>query len=77
MLKKFEEELQTYKDCKEFYEFYTKRYEDLLKYYEKRTAKNDEMYVKKQVFIEWKYEYVTAKKLIDAIQRVYMRKFMR
>ena len=35
------------------------------------------MYIKKQVFIEWKYEYVTAKKLIDAIQRVYMRKFMR
>ena len=35
------------------------------------------MYYKKQIFIEWKYEYVTTKKLCHAIEKVYRRKFLK
>ena len=74
MVKKYEEELKTYMDCKEFYEFYSGRYEGLLKYYEKRTNRNEEMYLKRQIFVEWKYEYVTSKRLANAIGKVHRRK---
>jgi hypothetical protein len=77
MLRKFEEEVRVYKECKEYYEFYSKRFEQLLGYYSKRTVSNEELYLKKRIFIEWKYEYISAKRVITAIQNIYTRKFLR
>lgn len=55
MQKRIEEEVKVYNECKEYYTFYSTRYENLLKYYEKRTAGNEQQYLKQQIFITWKY----------------------
>ena len=50
MLKKFNEEFKVYQECRDYFEFYTSRYEKLLNFYSKRTVSNEEMYFKKRVF---------------------------
>jgi hypothetical protein len=66
-----------YNECKEYLAFYEKRYEQLLKYYANRTQVNEETYIKRQIFLTWKYEYVTAKRVFTAINRVFTRKFLK
>lgn len=77
MLKRMEEEVKVYTECKEYYEFYTKRYENILSYYSKRTVNNEQLYLKRQIFITWKYEYISAKRLIKAMDNIFRRIFMK
>ncbi len=40
MQKRIEEEIKVYAECKEYFEFYSQRYENILNYYSKRTSIN-------------------------------------
>ena len=40
MQKRIEEQLKVYNECKEYYTFYVNRYENILRYYQKRKIKN-------------------------------------
>lgn len=75
--KRLEEEIRVYNECKEYLAFYEHRYEQLLKYYAKRTQTNDETYLKRQIFLMWKYEYVATKRVFNSINKVYTRKFLK
>lgn len=46
-------------------------------YYQKRTVSNEATYFKERVFLEWKYEYISSKRLIKAIEAVYRRKLLK
>jgi len=35
------------------------------------------MYIKRQIFLEWKLEYVATKRLYIAIDKIYVRKFIK
>lgn len=76
MIRRIEDEINIYNECKGYYEYYEKRFEDILKFFSKKTVQSEEIYKKKQIFYQWKLEATAVKRITDAIEKINIRKFV-